>query len=270
LGNVRFGAELHVSIRDLDAYQVNLPRSGWMRWSQRSNDTSVITPGTAVTYQPQSRADDRWSRDCTALSVKIEPAALQQQLAHMLDLPVTAAVQIQPQMDISQAAGASWARLVQIIAADAAHPRGLARHPLLRGQLIEALIGGVLLATDHRHRDDLHYDTRTTAPRAMRQAMDAMQEHPEYPYTLTDLADITGVSTRSLQAGFRRYLGSTPMAYLRQVRLARAHDDLRAADPSQRTVAEIAYRWGFTHLGRFAAVYRARYGQPPSWTLNDA
>jgi transcriptional regulator GlxA family with amidase domain len=104
----------------------------------------------------------------------------------------------------------------------------------------------------------------------MRQAMDAMQEHPEYPYTLTDLADITGVSTRSLQAGFRRYLGSTPMAYLRQVRLARAHDDLRAADPSQRTVAEIAYRWGFTHLGRFAAVYRARYGQPPSWTLNDA
>jgi AraC-like DNA-binding protein len=268
LGSVRFGAELKISIRDVDAYQVNLPRSGWLRWSEGSNEPSVSTAGAAVTYQPHSRADDRWSSDCTALSVKIEPAALHRQLARMLDLPVTATVRIQPRMDITHPAGASWARLVQIVAADAAHPRGLAHHPLLRGQLVDALLGGLLLATDHRHRDDLRHNTRASAPRAVRQAVDAIREHPEHPYTLSGLAEMTGVSARSLQAGFRRYLGSTPMAYLRQVRLARAHDDLRGADPSLSTVAEIAYRWGFTHLGRFASAYRARYGQPPSWTLN--
>lgn len=57
----------------------------------------------------------------------------------------------------------------------------------------------------------------------------------------------------------------SPMAYLRQVRLARAHEDARRG--GVRSVAEVAHRWGFSHLGRFAAAYAARYGAVPSETL---
>ncbi|WP_433384474.1 AraC family transcriptional regulator [Actinoplanes sp. CA-142083] len=269
LGMVRFGAELRISITEIDAYQINVPRTGRLRWSQGGNETAVVAPGAAVTYQPLSRAEDRWSADCAVLSIKIEPAAVQAQLARMLDTPIRAPVRIQPHMDVAQGAGAGWARLVRLLAADATHPRGLAHHPLVRDQLVEALIGGLLLSTAHRYRDDLHHDARNgTTPRAVRHAVEAMREHPERPYTLATLADIAGVSGRTLQAAFQRHVGSTPMAYLRQVRLARAHDDLRTADPGRTTVAEIAYRWGFSHLGRFAGAYRARYGTPPSWTLN--
>ncbi|MGR7000479.1 helix-turn-helix domain-containing protein [Yinghuangia aomiensis] len=49
--------------------------------------------------------------------------------------------------------------------------------------------------------------------------------------------------------------------------LARAHDDLRGADPAATTVTEVSLRWGFAHQGRFAAAYRRRYGVPPSTTL---
>jgi transcriptional regulator GlxA family with amidase domain len=84
---------------------------------------------------------------------------------------------------------------------------------------------------------------------------------------VADLAGITGVSVRSLQEGFRRHLGCTPMAYLQQVRLERARESLRDADPTRVTVASIAHRWGFAHLGRFAAVYRARFGECPSESL---
>lgn len=45
------------------------------------------------------------------------------------------------------------------------------------------------------------------------------------------------------QEGFQRHLGISPMAYLRSVRLGRAHADLRAADPARDTVSVIAYRW---------------------------
>jgi AraC-like DNA-binding protein len=31
----------------------------------------------------------------------------------------------------------------------------------------------------------------------------------------------------------------------------------------------VAYSWGFTHLGRFAALYRARYGVAPSQHLHS-
>ena len=66
-----------------------------------------------------------------------------------------------------------------------------------------------------------------------------------------------------LQQGFRDHIGMSPTAYLRRVRLARAHDQLHRGEG---TVAEVAYRWGFTHLGRFATAYASIYGVTPSTT----
>jgi len=60
----------------------------------------------------------------------------------------------------------------------------------------------------------------------------------------------------------------TPMAYLRRQRLGRAHKQLLAADPADGlTVRQVAARWGYANLSRFAADYRRAYGQPPSRTL---
>lgn len=100
-------------------------------------------------------------------------------------------------------------------------------------------------------------------------AVEAIHERPEEPFTVLALAQLAGVSVRTLQAGFRRYLDCTPLAYLRAVRLARAHEDLRAADPGVTTVSQVAYRWGFVHLGRFAADYRTRYHTTPARTLKS-
>ena len=54
---------------------------------------------------------------------------------------------------------------------------------------------------------------------------------------------------------------------LRQVRLARARNELIHGDPDVLTVSAVAVRWGFGHLGRFGAAYHVRYGEPPSRTL---
>jgi transcriptional regulator GlxA family with amidase domain len=72
---------------------------------------------------------------------------------------------------------------------------------------------------------------------------------------------------RSLQEGFRQHVGVSPMAYLRRVRLEHAHAELSEPRDGQRSVAAVAHRWGFGHLGRFAAAYRERYGVSPSDTL---
>lgn len=79
-----------------------------------------------------------------------------------------------------------------------------------------------------------------------------------------------GTSARALQAAFARQ-GTTPMAHWRRVRLQRAHDDLRAADPTTGvTVAQIAARWGFGHPGRFARAYATTYGRSPRVTLHES
>ena len=75
------------------------------------------------------------------------------------------------------------------------------------------------------------------------------------------------MSVRSLQEGFRRSLDTTPMAYLRELRLEKVHQELAAADPAAVSVTEVATRWGFVHLGRFAAAYSRAFGERPSATL---
>ncbi|MEU8659079.1 helix-turn-helix transcriptional regulator, partial [Actinoplanes philippinensis] len=97
--------------------------------------------------------------------------------------------------------------------------------------------------------------------------LDAISTEPERAFTVGELAAIAGMSIRSLQSGFRRHVGSAPMTYLQQVRLTRAHEALRTGDPAVITVADVAHRWGFAHLGRFASAYRKRFGESPSETL---
>jgi AraC-like DNA-binding protein len=104
---------------------------------------------------------------------------------------------------------------------------------------------------------------------AVRRAVAFIDEHAGEPIGVTDIAEAARLGPRTLQDAFRRHLDTTPMTYLRRVRLDGAHRDLQAAAPSAgTTVADIARRWGFAHHGRFAAVYAEHYGRPPRQTLH--
>ncbi len=84
---------------------------------------------------------------------------------------------------------------------------------------------------------------------------------------MADIAAAVYVTPRTVQYMFRRHLATTPSAYLREVRLRRAHEELVAGDKSLTTVAATSARWGFAHTGRFAVLYRAAYGESPHETL---
>ena len=62
----------------------------------------------------------------------------------------------------------------------------------------------------------------------------------------------------------------TGVELLREVRLRRAHQSLLESDPSVTSVASIAYQWGFTNFGRFAAAHKAMFGQTPLHVLHSA
>lgn len=85
------------------------------------------------------------------------------------------------------------------------------------------------------------------------------------PLRITELAEKSGVSSRSIERAFLR-TGCTAMEYLRGVRLELARRML-VDTAIITTVADAAIAAGFTHLGRFAAEYRRRFGERPSQTL---
>jgi transcriptional regulator GlxA family with amidase domain len=112
-----------------------------------------------------------------------------------------------------------------------------------------------------------YVETIGTQPTGLRRATAFIHENAHRDITLSDIAAAVNLTPRSVQYTFRRHLGTTPLEYLRRVRLDRAHRELQAADPRVDTVMAIAGRWGFSHAGRFSSVYKRTFGSPPSETL---
>jgi transcriptional regulator GlxA family with amidase domain len=173
-------------------------------------------------------------------------------------------------MDVDTDTGRSWLDVLRLIERQARYAHGLLDHPLAASHMAQALAAGLLLAQPHNYTDALTGPRRPAAPQAVREAVDLIRAKPEHPWTTTSLARAVAVSARTLQEGFARSYGVPPTAYLRSVRLDRAHAELRAADPYTTTVARVAGRWGFLYLSRFAASYREKFGENPSATLRRA
>jgi transcriptional regulator GlxA family with amidase domain len=112
-----------------------------------------------------------------------------------------------------------------------------------------------------------HHDAR---PETVRRAVSFIEANAAGDITVADIAAAAYVTTRAVQLAFRRHLDTTPLAYLRRVRLELAHEDLRQAAPGGPvSVTAVAFRWGFASSSRFADQYRAAYGELPSTTLHS-
>ena len=95
-----------------------------------------------------------------------------------------------------------------------------------------------------------------------------MAQLPESP-SLSALEEASGLSSRAVQYAFQRYLGCTPIEWIRGQRLERVHERLR--QPAEvDTVSRIALAEGFPHLGDFAGRFKARFGESPSEVLRRA
>ncbi|MFF5636594.1 AraC family transcriptional regulator [Streptomyces sp. NPDC012825] len=268
IGDLSCGADVRMSFGELGAYHLNAPLTGTMELRQGGGPALVATAAEGLLLDPAGDTFlDRWSGDCRTLAVKIGAAALRERLERLTGRPPRGPLAFEPRLDITRGPGLSWVRLARRVAYEALTGEGLARHELVAGPLQEALLNGLLLAAEHPWREALDRPGEARRPAPVKRAMDAVRERPEHPFTTTELAALARVSVRRLQESFREYVGMSPMAYVREVRLDRVREELRAAAPDEVSVSEVAWRWGFGHQGRFAARYRERYGEPPSRTL---
>lgn len=87
------------------------------------------------------------------------------------------------------------------------------------------------------------------------------------PFRLSELAEVTHCSGRTLQLVFAQAYGVGPREWLQVTRLNAVYQELRDRGTSDTRIAEVAMRWGFSHLGRFSIEYRKRFGEKPSDTL---
>lgn len=94
-----------------------------------------------------------------------------------------------------------------------------------------------------------------------RQAIGAQIDDPEF--SPSDLAHQLGMSRRALYTTFARF-GTTPAAYMRDLRLEYSHRDIVATRGEKLSLTDVALRYGFTDSATFSRAFRAKYGAPPS------
>jgi AraC-like DNA-binding protein/Flp pilus assembly protein TadD len=103
-------------------------------------------------------------------------------------------------------------------------------------------------------------------PAGLRQVLGWLRGNLSEPIDLEQLAQIGGVRPRTLETHFKLFLGTTPLGWVRQMRLALARRELRQAGPHTK-VTDVALASGFNQLGRFSVQYRKAFGETPSATI---
>jgi AraC-like DNA-binding protein len=247
-------------------YRVNVPWSG--RYESTHRGSSLIAgPGTAALYQPEGDASSRWAAGSRLLGLRIDRSVVEDALSDSLGRQLTSQIDFTSSISMRSATTHSWINMLTLFADQLFRGDSVLNQPMVGLPFVDSLVRGLLLVADHPYRSLVSGETQVVSPRAIRAAVEIIEEEAHLPLTVSSIARRCHVSVRSLQQDFRRYVGRSPMAYLREVRLRRAHQSLLESDPLAASVASIAHHWGFGNLGRFAAAHMARYNEPPAATL---
>ncbi|SDY57901.1 AraC family transcriptional regulator [Pseudomonas sp. NFIX28] len=131
-----------------------------------------------------------------------------------------------------------------------------------RGAAIESvLLVSLLRALTPVSRSELNSPRRR---KVATDVMDYIHQNTKKSLNMTALVTQFETTSRSLHHGFSETFGISPIAYIKNLRLANVRRDLiRNTWP---TVTETAMYWNFHHLGRFSKAYQDAYGEPPSET----
>jgi AraC-like DNA-binding protein/quercetin dioxygenase-like cupin family protein len=150
----------------------------------------------------------------------------------------------------------------------------IARNPALGGRLAEELAAGVEqaiaepLAESRAAIEALKAakaDTRRELHRRLERARGFLHDNAGRSVSLSEMADVAGLSQFHLARYFKLAFGEAPIAYHRGLRLSRAAAFLGEGAGS---LAEAAELTGYSDSVALSHAFRKHYGQPPQqWAM---
>ena len=215
---------------------------------------SVCTPGRRVRIERPAFSE--------ILMVKVSYAALQDRLETFLGESLKRDLILAPTCSASGSRGSHLQHLIAFLIREIDRDPGLLRDPFWCQGYDETLLS-VLVGLDSNYAAQLQREVLSAPQGLVERAEEYMEARCAEQLSISDVLAVCGCPRRELFRAFQRYREYSPKQFLDNVRLRRAHQDLKS---SSGTVTQVALRWGFGHLGRFAKLYRERYGQNPSQT----
>lgn len=248
-----------------ELYLVQFSLSGSAEMTQ--GQTSFrLSPGQMCVLDPNEPVRQVFGEGYKHFTVKLSKSGLESVLTKELGFCPGELHFSQEPVPLTGAAVA-FAQLVRTICDDMNEGASGFGHLRAASAVEQALQRLLLAAVPHNHADLFHSPAPAAAPYYVRRVEEFINAHLCDPITLDEMIEVSGVSARSLHAGFRRFRSTTPMNYLKNRRLVLANRQLRGGADDGRSVTEVALECGFTHLSKFARDYYERFGERPSETL---
>jgi len=270
LNYLHYGCDISIDPGELgEFYLIQIPISGTALVKNGAREVEA-TAASPTVLNPTHATRMTWHRGCRKLLLQIDRDALHRSAEAFAGQPLNHAVIFDPQINAALPAVKNWiAKLgasVSIAQNGDAFAQNIHPHQAL---LEEELISGFLQA--HRSSISHMIDGEGTAPSTgtMRRACSYIMENLTEPMTVHQISQAAGCSLRSLQVGFQRQFGCSPVEFLRRKRLNHAHFLLQTLPPDT-LIGSIAYDAGFMHLGRFSIAYRHAFGRSPNETQKSA
>lgn len=259
LDRLGFGDPVSWTVDPLDTWWVCAVRTGEVERTDSAGQTTAVTPGQLAGVGGRGTGGLR----ATGYDIlSVDPAFLPRETGpHGADAPSRIGAR-----HLDPAAGVRLAAVLE-------HVRAAAETGILESQAATAALARYVstsVAEAFPAGDHPEWGGDGAATETVRRAIAFLEAHVREDVTIGRVAEAAFVTPRAVQLAFRTHLGTTPLAYLKRMRLAGAHDQLlRAGAGDRQTVTSISREWGFNSSGRFAIAYRHEYGRSPAETLQN-
>ena len=228
-----------------------------------------VPQGSVLLSSPRKSIQLRWQEGCEQIILRVPHSLLSRVAPHAARGRTSATLHLPSQLRLPAQVVPIWYQLIQSYAqyVDFAQTQEhlapwLAHVEQAMAMLLLAqLPGGAIVQAIN----DMSPTMAGTSHRRLARLEAHVFARLESPLSLHDLARAAALSPRQLNALTQQHWGVAPMVWLRQQRLAAAHQVLQSTAGAD--VTSCALRFGFSNVGRFAAYYQKIFGEKPHETV---
>lgn len=248
-------------------YHFNVPVRGECAAAQQSPKHRFTAGESAIVFGPDSPFHLEMSADSQQYHFSFVSERFEQHASRLAHTTLDSSIGFDVVCDTSGPAGQSLVTTMRFLYSELRRDAGICAIPAAAHDLESALMTQILMTLPNAVSEMLHAEGRSRRRSRIVDIASHIDEHAGRSITVADLVELSGLSPRALQNGFKAEFEVSPMTYLRNARLDRVRQELRDGfDP----VLDVAARWRFFHAGRFARQYRDRFGELPSETRTRA
>lgn len=251
---------------EIDGFLVTIPGAGDVVWSNESG-MHLVRKGEATVVDQRCVTSAAYAPRMTCKTVYISNADMLRVLTIILGKPP------KQRMNFAQYnALPAQVKFIQDLIETILQLSDLPSAQAIRimPSLLESLISAVVFSFKNNY-SSLIYNVSSAplpTPHCIKLAAEYMYQNQDPHLTVGEVAAYAGISVRSLQTGFKRYKDTTPILFLREIRLQNAC--MRLAEFIPPSIPEIALVCGFSNYQVFCKYYLQRFGEHPKITVQKA